>query len=58
MKQRRRKTLTTEKSADGHRRKKVSNILSKSVRDAIYLESKTCRQNCKFERDYENPVID
>ena len=28
----------TEKSADGHRRKKVSNILSKSVRDAIYLE--------------------
>ena len=48
MKQRRRKTLTTEKSADGHRRKKVSNILSKSVRDAIYLESKTTHGTAKI----------
>ena len=45
--------------------KKVSNILSKSVRQCNLSrksqQKRTTdphRQNCKFERDYENPVID
>ena len=48
MKQRRRKLRQQKKVQMDTDEKKVSNILSKSVRDAIYLESKTTHGTAKI----------